>query len=551
MIEDKIIDDVLIYLDGWELQNKSHKVRHKPHPPQYLDAFNEDTEDIENTNIRKTVTSKEILSMYEIAKVHVLNYIKRPVFPRTPTTHIALCMWTAGLLSQKSRFRKQRVENSYNLIKEAQKLLKPHIKNNIYATTISGRDDMEFEPENYRLYNEPNPNCKKIHRKKPKHHPCIDDHPKHHHHPHKHHPPFFEYDEPEYDNFFLKDNHIVLKLTSTSTRGDGTITLKGFVRDKYGNKQDDGEILFYLEAEETDETSNLVTRRRFIDSATVTNGECEYTWIIPKDLVGLKTVYATYQDCDEYIRATAYVTIILKKGLTITVDDLQASHGKTNVPLFAHIIDLENNPVTGGEVQFQINNENVGEPVPVMNGVATYILNEIPSTMQNNDQINAVYSGTELYANSTANTMGIFTLLDKTGVTLQNISANTSETIQINATITNEQDEPITSGEYSLYLDDQLIETGQVTVNGTISTQYTLPDDIEYGEHTLTIQYNGSETQDTITQSSTLIIRSPITIVMDDIEGNLTEPVTLTTHVTYADNQPVNTGEVTYYVDDE
>ena len=64
-MEDKIINDVLMYLDGWHLENKSPHNRHKPkHPkhPKYIDAFNEDSEDIEDSNYRKAVTGKEIRS---------------------------------------------------------------------------------------------------------------------------------------------------------------------------------------------------------------------------------------------------------------------------------------------------------------------------------------------------------------------------------------------------------------------------------------------------------------------------------------------------------
>ena len=236
-----------MYLDGWHLEDKPPKDRHKPKPkpPKYLEPFNETSDDIEDSNYRKGVTGREILEVYDVAKIHVLNYIKRPVFPRTPVTHIALCMWTAGLLSQKARFRKQNIENSYNLIKEAKKLLKPHIKRGFKIETISGRRDEDCEIESYRLHHHHKHPCKK---ETPC--TCMDGHnfkPKNHKHKHPHK---LEYFEPEWDEFFLKKNPISLKVFSFEGNLGETKTLKALVRDIFGNRVDEGRVIFYLEDEE-------------------------------------------------------------------------------------------------------------------------------------------------------------------------------------------------------------------------------------------------------------------------------------------------------------
>ena len=554
MMEDKIIDDVLIYLDGWELQNKSHKIRHKPHPPKYLDAFNDDSEEIEDTNVRKTVTSNEILTMYEVAKVHVLNYIKRPVFPRTPTTHIAICMWTAGLLSQKSRFRKQRVESSYNLISEAKKLLKPHVNVGAKVIAISGRPPhCDDDIENYRFYREPNPKCcKKIHKRGTHHHhhhPCVDDHPPHHHKPK---PPHFEYDEPDYDDFFLRGSHgVKLTLMPTSTHGDGSITLKATITNDLEDKIDEGKVLFYLEAEDSYELEGGEnTRRSYIGEAYVTDGIAEYIWAIPEEIpTGKRTLYASYQEYDDYISAVAYTDITVKRGVIITVDDLKSIPGRENIPLIAHITDTNNTPLNEGVIQFQINQENIGTPVPVINGLATYTLDVVPDTLQNGDAINVIYYGTQTYADSMANTQGIFVLLKETVIHLEDISANPSETINIEATLTDEDGvNPVTDGEYTVYLDDILLQSDELNTSGKIFVEYTLSDDLSYGEHTLNITYNGNNTYIAVNKEVAFNVRYPITMEIDDITGSLTETITLTTHIT-TNNQPVNAGEVTYYID--
>ena len=406
--------------------------------------------------------------------------------------------------------------------------------------------------ENYRFYNEPNPKCKKkcvkIHKKH--HHPCVDDHPPHkhhHHHHHKEHPPFFEHDEPDYDKFFLKHNPVVLQGAATATNGDGTITIKAYVRDKYGNKIDDGKISYYLEAGENDEQT---ITRQYIGTSDVQNGTSEYTWIIPDNIsTGEKLIYITYQEFDDYISAERYITAIVQKGVIVTVDDVQASHGKQNVPFVAHVTDLNKNPINEGRIQFVIDTYDLGTSVPVINGIATYILEEVPTTFKDQSVIKAYFHGTDTYADSIKNPTGIFTLLEQTKINISQISVNPGETTTIEATITdNTGENPITEGEYNIYFDDKLIQNGQLDSSGKISCEITSEFTTIEGEHTILIEFLGNETYDDLNNQSKFIVRQQVTIIMDDVEGSLDNKLKLTSHIT-CDDQPVNTGEVTYYIE--
>lgn len=548
MIEDKIISDVLIYLDGWELQNKEHKKRHKPHPPKYLDAFNEDTEDVENTNIRKTVKAKEILGMYEIAKMHVLNYIRRPVFPRTPVTHVALCMWTAGLLSQKARFRKQRIENSYNLINEAKKLLKPHIDHRPSISTISGKDaHYDDDIENYRICHEPNPKCKKHHKK----HPCVSEYPQHHKpHKHHHHKPHFEYDEPEYDEFFLNPHHTILKIASTKTSGDGTITLRAIIRDKYGNRQDEGQVVFYLEnnSDSTDEFE-IKPIRTYIGTAYIENGTATYTWSpTPETPLGKQTIYATFQQTDEYVSASAYADIEIKNGTHITIDDVDTSPSRTNTPLTAHIQDLNNTNVNEGKLQFYLDKIPVEATCDVIDGLATFILPQLPEHVKDNTNITCMYLGTELYAENIEQQPGLIHLYPDISIEYTPFSINPTEMAHITFSLHETGSENIiTTGNVAVYVDNQMINSGElIDEQGNVVIDYD-SSNLDEGEHILQIIYEGNG--NSITYESSFIIRQSITtFVIDDVEGSLGESMTITSHLE-CNGEPVNQGQVIYKIE--
>ena len=135
--EKKIINDILFHLDGWRTNDH-------PKDTRKINSFIDHDDPHHDNMIRKEVSSREVLTAYDKAKIHALNYIKRKEFPNNPAIYQAICYWAAGLLSEKAHFKEGKIEQSTLLIEEARRLLSPHVKRNEDFFTVSG-DEFLFE----------------------------------------------------------------------------------------------------------------------------------------------------------------------------------------------------------------------------------------------------------------------------------------------------------------------------------------------------------------------------------------------------------------------
>lgn len=146
--ERKIIDDILFHLDGW-------RVNDHPKQTRKIESFLEDDDEYFDNNIRKEVSSREVLRAYDMAKVHSLNYIHRKEFPNNPAIYQAICYWAAGLLSEKASFRDENMNNGFGLIEEARRMLSPHVKRGDDFFIVTG--DEFFWEEYLRSEHHPHP----------------------------------------------------------------------------------------------------------------------------------------------------------------------------------------------------------------------------------------------------------------------------------------------------------------------------------------------------------------------------------------------------------
>lgn len=124
-----IVEDVLIYLPEWTIKPPS-----KPHK-EYAKAFleNDSNELTSEINVRKHISSEEILKTYHMTKITVSNYLCREQVPNVNTCYVATCMWTAGVLEEKYKFKST---TRSQLILDAQKMLTPYIKH--YFKVLNG-----------------------------------------------------------------------------------------------------------------------------------------------------------------------------------------------------------------------------------------------------------------------------------------------------------------------------------------------------------------------------------------------------------------------------
>lgn len=160
--EEELIKDILTYLPDWQVTNKNpqqnlpHKTQKHPEHKTPQHCNHEDTQqyagrhtppphnhehhiepfiqpnDLHTLNKRKTINKTEILQHYRIAYNQILSHTNRTRLPINPIIHEALCMWTAGLLEKKYKFKQTHTEDEHyytlNLTKEAKTLLEPYIR---------------------------------------------------------------------------------------------------------------------------------------------------------------------------------------------------------------------------------------------------------------------------------------------------------------------------------------------------------------------------------------------------------------------------------------
>lgn len=127
MDEETIIKEVLFKLDNWVVDNIDNDG----------DLEQTHSEEYDEMDINKKVTSEEILHFYEVAKNYAQSYTQLTDFTNVPISDTALILWTAGLLWRKYDVRpNDQIDETYSigygdsLIIQAKEMLKPYKKYN-------------------------------------------------------------------------------------------------------------------------------------------------------------------------------------------------------------------------------------------------------------------------------------------------------------------------------------------------------------------------------------------------------------------------------------
>lgn len=515
--EQKIIDDVLFHLDGWRTNDHPHETRK-------IESFLDTSDPHFDNSIRKEVSSREVLSAYDLAKVHALNYIRRKEFPNNPSIYQAICYWAAGILSEKSHFKEGKIDESTLLIEEARKLLAPHVKRGEDFFIVSG--DEFFWEEYMRSERRPHPRRDRqkdewdgdepkellthghFHEKhrfnrfhyKPKQKPVC---PKPHHH---------NKGKPGWIKRRVKNKYIICINPVISTDGL-SVLLKAVVK-KGGKPCDYGKLLFYI----------YDTKRMFIGSSEVVEGKAEYDWNIPDNVGrGKKKIYATFVGSDDYILCEEWEDIFLKIPTTIVLDNdetlVSGSEGEQihNLPLVAHVTEkFTDKPVNIGNVQFLVKTEDdssfidMGEPVPVVNGLAEYQYT-LPELYQTTIFFKAIYLTNDIYFGCETKDSGSTYVKGKVNLTIEPLLANRGEDISIDIVVTNIDGSEVNEGEMNIYLDDGLIVKEMSALTHIVYT-YTLSDEIMWGEHILRVEYLENDNFDCASSSTFLYIRTPVVL---------------------------------------
>lgn len=277
-----------------------------------------------------------------------------------------------------------------------------------------------------------------------------------------------------------------------------------------------------------------------IGSTNVVDGRAQKAYTIPSDITpGSHTIYATYAENDHFMESVGYNTAEIRISTTITVDNVIASIGET-ATFTAHVKYNTNQNVNEGTVQFQLGGTNIGSPVNVQNGVAT--LNyEIPSNPSSS--ITAIFIETSTYGSSTS-TAGTLSIRGGINVVISNVSANLGSTATISATITDDNEDPVPSGQAQLYIDNTISGNPQTVTNGQVSFSYSVANNAVLGGHTIKVTYLQNDDYDSADGTATLVVRTPTTLTPVNVSGNKGQSIPVTIRVTDPNGSAITSGTV-------
>ena len=282
--------------------------------------------------------------------------------------------------------------------------------------------------------------------------------------------------------------------------------------------------------------------RTNIGTATVENGVAETTYTIPGDATtGSRTLYATYQQNDNYMLAEGYNTIEIRIPTVTTIEDVLASIGET-ATFTANVKHHTTQNVDEGTVQFQMGGVNIGTPAAVSNGVAT-LQYEIPSNTEDGTEITAVFIETNTYGASTS-AAGTISIREGTNVLVQNLSANRDTTATITATVTDASGDNVNTGQAQLYIDNTISGEPVNVVNGAVSFSYSVANNAILGGHTIKVAYLQNDTYDPAEGTATLTVRTPTTLTAVNVSGNKGATIPVTVRVTDPNSTAIIDGTV-------
>lgn len=282
--------------------------------------------------------------------------------------------------------------------------------------------------------------------------------------------------------------------------------------------------------------------RQQIGTASVANGIAETTYVIPGDATtGNRTLYATYEQNDDYMLAEGYNTIEIRVPTETTVDNVLASIGET-ATFSATVKHHTSQNVNEGTVQFQLGGVNIGSPVNVSNGIAT-LQYEIPSNTEDGTEITAIFIETLTYGASTS-TAGILSIREGTNVVVGNLSANRGTTATITATVTDADGDNVSTGQAQLYIDNTLSGEPVNVVGGSVSFSYEVANNAVVGGHAIKVAYLQNDTYDPAEGTATLTVRTPTTLTAVNVSGNKGATVPVTIRVTDPNSSAIIDGTV-------
>ncbi len=290
-----------------------------------------------------------------------------------------------------------------------------------------------------------------------------------------------------------------------------------------------------------------------LGSAALSGGTANFT--TTGLVLGSNTITATYVGDSSYLPSTSpAVTVTITQSATSSTSVTASPNpGVFGSPVTFTATVAAVSPLTGtptGKVQFFSEGASIGQPVTLVNGVATFAFSALPI---GSSSITAVYEGDSNFTPSTSQplTENINGIASTTTLKVAPTQATLGQSITLTATVTGINPGIFTvKGNVQFFNGTTFIGAGQVDNNGVATLQTS---DLPVGTNQITAHYLGSNwfapsTSTAVAATVTSSVSSTTTLTASP--GQTTYGQTVTLHVTIAGpsgGTKVPTGTVQFY----
>lgn len=306
---------------------------------------------------------------------------------------------------------------------------------------------------------------------------------------------------------------------------------------------DAGTVQFQVESSE-DVMVNVGSPVNVVNGvATLTIDEAPSTWKDNGD------IQATFIQTNIYGSSTsATATLSIRDEANVSVSDISGNRD-TQITITATITDADDSGITSGQAQLYIDNTVSGSAQTVSNGSVSFTYSIADNAVVGSHTIKVVY----LQNNEYDSAEGTASLIVRTPTTLTpvNVSGNEGATIPVTVRVTDPNNSAITSGTVNITVGSDSAVQATVGNSGEATIQYQIP------SNTMgtTISFSASYVENTNYQGSStatdgvITVREGTTIVVDSIQAELGDSITLGSTVTDSSSDPVDEGTVTYEIE--
>ncbi|CEL23705.1 beta strand repeat-containing protein [Methanobacterium formicicum] len=313
-----------------------------------------------------------------------------------------------------------------------------------------------------------------------------------------------------------------------------TVNMTAHATDFNGNPVNEGKVTYKVNG-------------TIIGNIDVSNGLATITWTIPTTWIGgVYSIIAEYSGSVNYLASINTTNLTVNPTpTTVTVDPVNGHAGQT-MTITTHATDSNSNPVKDGQVTYKINSTTIGT-VDVINGLAT-INWTIPTTWNTGTyNIIADYSGSANYLAS-INTTNLTVNPTPTNVTVDPVNGHAGQTITINTHITDSNSNPVKDGKVTYKINGTIIGNADV-INGLATITWTIPTTWIGGVYSIIAEYSGSVNYLASNNTTNLTVNpTPTNVTVDQVNGHAGQTITINTHITDSNSNPVKDGKVTYKV---